>query len=393
MYKQDNMYEPNSMDKVKTRDVLVQAIHKLVTTQESVSEIETNSPGLLFYKQKGERKSMSIPLANEEEYSEAIDGLIEDAGFINKAYLVEGRYNLPNEQFGRLHIVLPPASPMPLLTLAIKSLSLTDLTAIQGSGTFDTNMSIFLKAAIGSKLTIVISGGTGAGKTTLLEAMTGEFNEDERVAICEDSPELMLKTQNTAYMESTVWSPGLDPNDVAPLSWVVQQANRMRVDRIIVGETRGAEFYDFIVAANSGAEGSLTTLHANDGDAAMKKMTSFMFTAIANMTAKIANDMLSSTVDIIIQLGKSRKTGGHRVLSIHEVTNMVSTGESPTVALNPLFMYSQDDDAWTSKYATDNLKAVFKEKGYDSNTYKPFEVEEEFEISGGLPSYFIKETD
>lgn len=380
------------MGLVGTKYALAEAIKNLIVKNEYVSEIETNGPGILFYKERGKRKSIAIPELNkEEDYREAVDGLIEDAGLIKNRYLTEGRYNLPGDRFGRLHIVMPPASPTPLVTLAIKTQSLNSLTSIQAAGSFNTEISMFLKAAIASKLTIAISGGTGAGKTTLLEALTNEFNHTERIGVCEDSPELKLRAPNTVYLNSTVWAPGMDTNDVADLNWIVKQINRMRVDRIIIGETRGKEFFDFVTAANSGAEGSLTTIHANDAPAAMKKMATFMYMAV-DMSPRIINEMISQAVDIVIQLGHNKATGGHRIISIHEVTNAISTGDSPTIALNPLFEYEDATDTWRRRFATDQLKKRLEGHGYNPNSYTlKEEVEKISSQARGLPSYFNKE--
>lgn len=373
------------------KSMIVDLINELVTKNEFVSEIEFNGPGLMFYKERGNRQSVSIPINSEEDYQTAVDGLIEKAGLIKRSYLVEGRYSLPGGRYGRLHIALPPATPNALVTLAIKTGSLTDLAAIQGSGSFDTEISKFLKAAIASRLTIVISGGTGAGKTTLLEAMTGEFERSERIGVCEDTPELELDGENVAYLTSTVWAPGMSSSDVADLSWVVQQINRMRVDRIIIGETRGKEFFDFVIAANSGKPGSLTTIHANDGKSAMKKMSGFIYQAV-DMPPRIINEMIAEAVDIVIQIGHNEKTRKHKMLSIHEVTEAISSGESPTVALNPLFVYDHELDIWEKRYATDALKKKFKLYGYNPNTYTIEDKEEDshLDFSGGLPSYFNK---
>lgn len=370
------------------KDIIVDAINELIRNNEYISEIQTNGPGLLHYKERGKRKQMRIHTNSEAEYNEAIDGLISKANLIKKDYVVEGRYTLSDGRFGRLHIVMPPATPYPLVTLALKTDTLTNLTAIHGSGSFNTEISIFLKAMIGSKQTVIVSGGTGAGKTTLLEALTKEISLDERVGVAEDSPELELDGLNTAYINSTVWSPGMNPNDVATLTWVVQQINRMRVDRVVIGETRGKEFFDFVVAANSGKPGSLTTIHANDGSAAMKKMATFMYMAV-DMSPRIINEMISEAVDIVIQLGHNKLTGEHKILSIHEVTDAISSGDSPTIALNPLFTYDHETNSWEKRFATDKLKQKLEQQGYDPNTYRIAEDEDDFDdYNGGLPSYF-----
>lgn len=374
-----------------TKNALVDIIRDLVKNNEYVSEIETNAPGILFYKERGKRKSMPIPLKTEEAYNKAIDGLIESAGLIKNDYLVEGRFKFPGGRFGRLHIAMPPATPYPSVTLAIKTGSLKNLTSIHGSGSFNTEISRFLRAAVAAKLTLVISGGTGAGKTTLLEALTTEFKKDERVGVCEDTPELELEGENTVYLTSSVRVPGMNPNDMADLSWAVQQINRMRVDRVIIGETRGKEFFDFVIAANSGKPGSLTTIHANNASAAMEKMSTFMYMSV-DIAPRIINKMIAEAVDCVIQLGTNEITGEHKILSIHEVTDMISSGESPTIALNPLFAYDHEADTWTRKYATDSLKRKISNYGYDPNTYSKAEDEgNKFSGNeGGLPSYFNK---
>lgn len=372
------------MEFMNNKFALINEIRNLAKN-DYVSEIATNGPEAIFFKEKGKRKSIPSPFSSEEAYLEAIDGLIEDAGLIKNKYLVEGRYNLPGGKFGRLHIIMPPASPIPLVTLAIKTQTLTSLTSIQAVGSFNTEISMFLKAAVGSNLTTCISGGTGAGKTTLLEAMASEFKHTERIGVCEDSPELQLDTPNTVYLNSTVWVPGMKDSDVADLSWVVKQINRMRVDKIVIGETRGKEFFDFITAANSGAEGSMTTIHANDGPSAMKKMATFMYMAV-DMSPRIINEMISQAVDIVIQLGKN-KNGDHKILSIHEITNAISVGDSPTIALNPLFTYDEQSNTWVKKFATDALKKKFEAHGYNPNSYAIREIERR-EAQRGLPSYF-----
>ena len=373
------------MREFESRVSLSKIIKDLVRENDYISEIETNSPGILFYKERGKRKSISVPYKTEEEYKEGIEELIEDSGLISRPYLVEGRYNLPNGKLGRLHIVMPPASPYPQVTLAIKTATLTSLTSIQAAGSFNTEISMFLKAAVGAKITTVLSGGTGAGKTTMLEAITSEFDLTERIGVVEDSPELRLKSPNTVYLTSTVWSPGMKESEVADLSWAVKQINRMRVDKLIVGETRGKEFFDFVTGANSGMEGSLTTIHANDANAAMKKMAMFMYMSV-DMSPRIINEMLSQAVDIIIQLGKN-KAGEHKIISIHEVTNAISTGDSPTVALNPLFTFDEKTGRWDKRFATDNLKKKLEKHGYNSNSYAIKEVET-MQTQGGLPTYF-----
>lgn len=379
------MYE-NHNEYSACRRYLVDAIWELVKENEYVSEIETNGPGFLFYKERGKRKKMKTDLKTSEQYNEAIQGLIEKSGLISQKFLVEGRYTLQDGRFGRLHIAMPPAVPYPAVTIALKSSLFKDLTSIQAAGTFNTEISMFLKAIIDSRITTVISGGTGAGKTTMIEALTGELDKDLRVGVAEDSPELLLQGQNVVYMNSTVRAPGIEEKNIATLEWTVQQLNRMRVDLIIVGETRGKEFYDYLIAANSGKPGSLTTIHADDGPSALRKMATFTNIAIS-MPPRAISEMISEAVDIVIQLGVDNKTKQHRIISIDEVTNTISSGEFPTIATNPLFSYDQETGKWHKKFATDSLKKKLIAGGFDGNTYRKIQEEEDSTFSGGLPSY------
>ena len=371
---------------------LTEAIWDLVRSNSYISEIELNGPGLLFYKENGVRKVVRTQLTTAELYNEAIDGLIADAKLTKRDFLVEGRYTLRDGSFGRLHIVMPPTTQYPAVTLALKTSSLKDLTAIQQSGSFDTEISLFLKAMIATRLTTVISGGTGAGKTTFLEALTSEFDPAARVGVGEDSPELLLRNKNTVYMNSTVRSPGVDEKDIATLEWVVQQLNRMRIDLVIVGETRGKEFYDFIVGASSDKPGSLTTIHADDGNSAIRKMINFTAIALPLSPRAIA-ETVADAIDIVIQLGVDNRTKRHKIISINEVTNTITTGDSPTATLNPLFTYNHETGKWDKKFGTDPLKDHLKKHGYNPNTYRKLETEVVDENVGRLPAYFTRGDD
>lgn len=375
-----------------TNDRLINIINELVRTRKGLTEIELNGPGLLFIKEDGVRKQVRFNLNTQQEYNAGMKGLIEAAGLSWNDFLVEGRLDLPNGKTSRLHVTMPPVSSYPTATIAIKTDDLSDIGVLHSVGMFNSDILRFLKAAVGARMTVVISGGSGAGKTTLLEGMTKEFELQERVGVCEDSPELQLQSPNTAYLNATVWAPGQDPNNVATLAWCVQQINRMRVDRVIVGETRGREFFDFITAANSGIEGSMTTIHANDVDATMKKMTSFMYMA-EDLNPRIINEMIADAVDIVIQLGRSKVDGSIKIVEIAEVTNQMTAGDSPRIATNKLFEYVHEDDDWVKRYPTDKMKEKLSLHGFDPNNYRRKEreqVQAKPVSTGdvGLPSYF-----
>jgi len=337
------------------------------------SEIQVNGPNEFFTKQKGKRVHLEdIKLETAERLISGIkNGLIPHVvsheEFDENGYLFEGplEYEAEGKKIkGRCHIVLYPASRYPQITIAKKSTALPTLDSIASRGSMSSEMLAFIKAAIEIKLTMVMSGGTGAGKTTMLEAATKYMSNTERIGVAEDTPELVLTQDNVTYLHSVPWSPGMDPNKVATLSWVVQQFQRMRTDRLIIGETRGVEFADFLTAANSGMEGSMTTLHASTPKQCLDKMTNFAIRATASPLRTVNNDIANS-VDIIVQL-IILPDGRHRVAQIEEVTTTLGNDEAARPTTETLYRYDpRTDNFIKAGKMTDNLRKRFEEKGVD----------------------------
>lgn len=343
-----------------------------------VSEIEANGPDLFFMKKKGKRiKIEGLSARDEAEYMKGIrSGLVPHVHspwpFKENSYLYEGplRFEAENGQLvrGRCHIVLPPACDFPQVTIAKKSTTLPSLDAIAERGSMSTEMLLFLQKAIEADLTMVISGGTGAGKTTMLEAMAKLFRDEIRIGVAEDAPELYLSQPNVAYLHSVPWQPGMNPNDVATLSWVVQQYQRMRTDKLIIGETRGVEFADFLIAANSGMDGSMTTIHANDPVTALDKMTNFALKA-SNSPVRTINTDIANSIDAIVQL-IILPDGRHRVGAIQEITRTLGNNEDARITTNALYVYDPRMDNWEKRAGmTDALRKRFETKGVDPSPF------------------------
>lgn len=351
-------------------------IDKLLNIQNNITEIEVNgaqdanTPVSMFIKQKGKRIELKGIWNSSDEYSDHIDELIDMLGQdTDSKFLVEGRLRLDTGETARVHIVLPPACDYPQVTIAKKSKSLGSLESLRDSGAFNQKIFNFLKAAIACNMTMILSGPTGAGKTTVLEALTNLFGPTDRIGIVEDSQELKLIDPNVTYLHSTLWKPGMSVNDVATLSWCVQQLNRQRVDKIIIGETRGAEFADFIVAANSGCEGSMTTIHANNPKTALQKMTNFMIIGIPQ-PMRAANESISQTIDLILQLGFDSK-GHNKILKIENVSSTLNNDDSASIATTTLFSYDDKHDTWDfTNYMDDSTRDKFKRYGYDPLTFQ-----------------------
>lgn len=353
-------------------------ITELLEDRKDISEIACNGTTSLFVRQKGQRVEIPNVFKDTDELIESINGLIErikpGASKNNSEFLEEGTIHLTDGTVARCHIMLPPSCIFPNVTIARKTPDLTTLEAIHHSGSMNTQMYKFFKAALDMKLTMVLSGSTGAGKTTLLEALTKEWPNNVRVGVVEDAPELNLIQPNVFYLKSSVAKPGVPAENVATLDWCVAQLNRMRVDLIIIGETRGKEFAGFLTAANSGNEGSLTTIHAQNPTMALQKMNTFVNMAYA-MPQRTINSTIASSVDVIVQLNKTVE-GKYRITAIEEVTTQLASNENANIATHPLFIYDELADRWTSKAPSLTLSTKLKEYGYNMDYEKystPFE--------------------
>lgn len=345
------------------------------------SEIEANGPDLFFTKKKGKRIPIEgINLGSLERYMQGIkEGLVPQVKsawpFRENSYLFEGplRYTVETDEGpklirGRCHVVLPPAADYPQVTIAKKSTALPSLESIAERGSMSTEMLVFILAAVQANLTTAFSGGTGAGKTTMLEAVAKNFRYDIRIGVAEDAPELYLPQPNVSYLHSVPWQPGMNPNDVATLSWVVQQYQRMRTDKLIIGETRGVEFADFLVAANSGMDGSLTTLHANNPVQCLDKMSNFALRA-SNAPVRTINNDIATSLDLIIQL-IILPDGRHRIGEICEITNTLSNDESAKITTNTLFKYNHLTDGWEKvNQMSDALRKRFAQYGVSTDPF------------------------
>lgn len=330
-----------------------------------VSEIVSNGPDEFFVTKNGKRMRLDIRLSGAEKYDDSIRyGLLphikSDIPYDNKSYLYEG----PLEYFGgetkvkaRCHIVLPPSAYHPQVTIAKKSTSLVDLDSIAARGSMSSEMLDFLKACVQGHLTTVFSGGTGAGKTTMLESLTKLIPDSYRIGVAEDIPELVLTQSNVTYLHSVPWRPGMDPNNVASLAWVVQQFQRMRINKVIIGETRGREFADFLIAANSGMSGSMTTLHAEDPKGCLRKMTEFGLMGSTGQPVRSVNTSIAHAVDIVVQLGLL-PDGRHKVFAIEEITTTIGQGEDAQITTQTLYRYDSVNDCFVKDMqVTDYLRA------------------------------------
>jgi pilus assembly protein CpaF len=192
----------------------------------------------------------------------------------------------------------------------------------------------FLRAAVASRLNVLVSGGTGAGKTTLLNVLSSFISEGERIISIEDAAELMLRQRHVVRLETR--PSNIEGKGAIRQRELVINALRMRPDRIIVGEVRGEEALDMLQAMNTGHDGSLTTIHANSARDALTRLHTMVAMANLNIPDKAMRQQISSALNLVIQVSR-QADGTRKVTSISEITGM----EGDVITMQEIFMFEK----------------------------------------------------
>jgi pilus assembly protein CpaF len=245
----------------------------------------------------------------------------------------------------------------------------------------------FLGACVKGKLNVLISGGTGTGKTTMLNAMSAFVPGDERIVTIEDAAELQLQQEHVITLESR--PANIEGQGEVRIRELVRNALRMRPDRIIVGEVRGAETLDMLQAMNTGHEGSLTTIHANTPRDALSRLETLVMTGGVELPHRAIREQISSAFDVLVQISRL-VDGSRRVTHITEVLRM----ESDVITLQDLFVAKPPEEGQTAirgsrllaPIACTGLKPHFLEKMASNGVLLPptfFRAE----VQGSRPAF------
>jgi pilus assembly protein CpaF len=313
------------------------------------SEVLLNGPNEVSRKIRGARYHCpDVAFGDAETYHRVINEILlpftDTTDRIDGVTVVmEGQLELEGlsgraPMLARVHLIAPPGVQFAKVTIAKKpryDLTLDDLAS---NGTLSVDGAEFLKASARGRKTIVVSGPTGAGKTTTLQAITHCFDANDRVVVIEETPELRLPLGDVVYLRATLQRPGMETSQIYTLDFWTKQANRMRMDRVIVGETRGGEMADWLIAANSGADGSATTVHANSPRRALDKILALATKSeTATSEAQLRRE-IAATVALIVQVGLVENR--HMVLAIEEISETIAqaTGQIQT---NTIFEYDR----------------------------------------------------
>jgi pilus assembly protein CpaF len=303
---------------------------------DSVTEVMVNGYDKIFIERSGKIEATPANFVDDAHLMRIIDKIVSQVGrrIDESSPMVDAR--LPDGS--RVNAIIPPLSLRgPTLTIRKFARDPYTMDDLINFGTLTPKAAHFLAACVRGKLNVLISGGTGTGKTTTLNAMSAFVPGDERIVTIEDAAELQLQQDHIITLEAR--PPNIEGQGEIRIRELVRNALRMRPDRIIVGEVRGAETVDMLQAMNTGHEGSLTTIHANSPRDALSRLETLVLTAGVELPLRAIREQISSAFDLLVQISRL-VDGSRRLVNITEVLRM----ESDVITLQDIFTAKPPDE-------------------------------------------------
>jgi pilus assembly protein CpaF len=298
-----------------------------------ISDILVNGPSAVYIERHGRLEKTEIQFSTNEHLTRIIEKIVSRVGrrIDESSPMVDAR--LPDGS--RVNAIIPPlALDGPILSIrrfSINPLGVEDLIDL---GTLNRNIASVISALVRLKTNVLISGGTGSGKTTLLNMMSSFVPEDERTITIEDAAELQLQQPHVVRLETR--PPNIEGRGEISQRSLVRNSLRMRPDRIVVGEVRGAEVLDMLQAMNTGHQGSMTTVHANSPRDAITRLENMVNLAGFNIGIKPIRQQIASAITVIIQIARMTD-GSRKIISLQEITGI----EGEVIEMHEIFRYEQ----------------------------------------------------
>ncbi|MCG3211173.1 MAG: hypothetical protein FOGNACKC_04811 [Anaerolineae bacterium] len=303
---------------------------------DKITEIMVNGPYIIFIEQKGRLTETGHKFLDDDHVERIIKRIVRPLGRLadSEHPLVDAR--LPDGS--RVNAVLRPvAIDGPSITIRKFSRDRLTMDNLINFGSLTPMMAKFLEACVVSRLNIIVSGGTGSGKTTLINILSGYIPEHERTVTIEDAAELQFKQRNVIRMETKKPTPE-SPAQITTRDCVIN-ALRMRPERIVVGECRGGETLDMLQAMNTGHDGSMTTVHANDPRSCFDRLESLVLMAGVDFPIHVVRKQIASSVDLIVQASRLRD-GSRKITHITEIQGV----EGENAILQNIFTFTDRGD-------------------------------------------------
>tara|TARA_B100000315_G_scaffold243831_1_gene267691 strand:+ start:104 stop:1567 length:1464 start_codon:yes stop_codon:yes gene_type:complete len=329
--------------------------------RDDIADIMVNGPDKVYIESKGKIELTGVKFRDNAQLMNicqrivtAVGRRVDEASPICDARLMDG---------SRVNVIAPPlaidGAALTIRKFSQDKLSLDDLVNF---GSISKEGAELLEVASASRCNILISGGTGSGKTTLLNCMTDYIEPGERVITCEDAAELQLKNPHVVRLETR--PPNLEGAGQITMTDLVKNCLRMRPERIIVGEVRGPEAFDLLQAMNTGHDGSMGTVHANNPREALSRVENMIAMGGFNLPARAMREQIASSINVIVQASRLRD-GSRKITHVTEIVGM----EGETVTLQDLLTFDFLAESEDGKIQGEHKATGVKPKFWDRARY------------------------
>jgi pilus assembly protein CpaF len=298
-----------------------------------ITEIMVNRPEQIFVERRGRIELTNLAFEDEASLRRVIDRIVSTIG--RRVDESEPMCDARLKDGSRVNVVIPPVAIYgPCLTIRKFGREVLTPERIVATGGSSQAILDYLDAAVRTRLNVIVSGGTGSGKTTLLNVLSGYIPGTERIVTCEDAAELRLRQVHVISLESK--PANVEGRGAIAIRDLVRNALRMRPDRIIVGEVRGGEALDMLQAMNTGHDGSMSTLHANNPRDAIARLETLVLLAGTELPSRAIRGQIASAINVVVQTERLRG-GARKIVSVAEVLG-VADGE---IAMQEVFAFNQ----------------------------------------------------
>ncbi|CAN5629505.1 CpaF family protein [soil metagenome] len=332
-----NRREQFALEKVLVDELLGLGPLEELLADPAITDIMVNGPEQTYVERKGKLELANIQFRDEEHLFQIAQRICNSVGrrVDQTTPLADARL----KDGSRVNVIVPPLS-LRGTAISIRKFSAKPITLdmMAQGGSMSPKMATALKIAGACRFNVIVSGGTGSGKTTMLNALSKMIDPGERVLTIEDAAELRLQQPHWLPLETR--PPNLEGHGEISIRDLVKNSLRMRPDRIILGEIRGAECFDMLSAMNTGHDGSMCTLHSNSPREALARMENMVMMSDIKVPKEAISRQIADSVDIIIQV-KRLRDGSRRVTNITEVIGM----EGPVIVTQELFKFEYLDES------------------------------------------------
>ena len=299
----------------------------------SVSDILVNGHASVYVERFGKLQRTDVRFRDDQHLLNIIDRIVSSLGrrIDESSPLVDARL----KDGSRVNAIIPPlAIDGPSLSIRRFAVDLLSADSLVQMGTITPAIALVLKAVVRGRMNVLVSGGTGTGKTTMLNVLSSFIPDNERIVTIEDSAELQLQQPHVVRLETR--PANIEGRGEVNQRELVRNSLRMRPDRIVIGEVRGAEALDMLTAMNTGHDGSLTTIHANTPRDALGRIENMVSMTGATFPIKALRQQIASAIDVVIQLER-QEDGKRRLVSVQEINGM----EGEIITMTEIFTFER----------------------------------------------------